>query len=153
MHFGNHNLAVLRRDSVLLCRKQLLIELFAVAKSSELNLNILGSRERNHSSCQVNNLHRLAHIEHKYLASLAHCACLKHQLTSLRDEHEVAYYVGMGHSNGSTLAYKFLEYRYNRTVRTEHIAKTGCNKLCHTLHSTINNSLIERLAVNLADTL
>ena len=59
----------------------------------------------------------------------------------------------MGHCQRPPLAYEFLKNRNNRTVRTEHITETSGNKLRNTLHSTINDGLIERLAVNLADTL
>ncbi|MNC74299.1 hypothetical protein D3C75_1256300 [compost metagenome] len=50
----------------------------------------------NHLLGQFHNFHRLAHVQHEHIATLAHGAGLNYQLRGLGNGHEVAGDLGVG---------------------------------------------------------
>ena len=85
---------------------QLLVQLLARADADErdrdVRLGIL-AREADHVDRQVEDLHRLAHVEHVDLAAAADRAGLHDERHRLRDGHEVARHLRMGHRDGAAL--------------------------------------------------
>ena len=59
----------------------------------------------------------------------------------------------MGNGDRSAFVNLLLEERNHTTITTEHIAKPRGDELSYTLHLSLNDSLIERLAINLTDAL
>ena len=80
--------------------EELLVELLARADADDLDRDVdvgLVAGEPDHVAREVEDLHRLAHLEHEDLAGAgAEVARLDHELDRLRDRHEVARHVGMG---------------------------------------------------------
>src|SRR2546421_9260765 len=112
---------------MLFCHLQLLEELFARTHSSKDNFNILERLQPRQSDglfCQIQNAHRLTHIEDENLATLAHGTGLEHQLCRLWDRHEVAQHIRMGYRNRSTLTDLLAEDGNYRARRADHVAET-----------------------------
>ncbi len=152
------------RLRLLLVVEHLLIELLTITKTRELNLHVLGTRELNHSRSQVSNLHRLSHIEHEDLTTITLGSCLQHQLTGLRNQHEVTHNTLISYSHRTTIANLLTEQRDHRTIRAQHITESCGHKLRiritllleqrRMLLQLLNLQLaVERLYVDLTDTL
>lgn len=151
--FRHHDLRIGGRDGLLFVVEHLFIEFLAVTKSRKLDFHILRSRKGYHTLGQIDDLHRLAHIEDEDLAALAHGSGLKHELAGFRNQHEVTDDVRMGDGDRSTAPDLFLEYRNHTAVRAENVSESGSDELCNALNLTVFDGLVETLAVYLADTL
>src|SRR6266550_2338716 len=82
--------------------EELLVELLAGARADELDRDLapgLLAREPDHVAREVEDPHRLAHVENEDLAATADRAGLDDELRRLRDGHEEARHlrVGDGH--------------------------------------------------------
>ena len=77
---------------------------------------------------EIDDLHRLAHVEHIDRAS-SHSLSQRvarrrdDQIASLADGHEVAHHVGMRHRHRAAGLDLRLEFRHHRAVRGEHVAE------------------------------
>ena len=79
------------------------------------------TREADHGAGQVVNLDRRSHLQHEYFAPGRHRSRLDYELSRLRNRHEVADHVGMGHGHrtrGLDLVAKQLDHG---TGRIEHV--------------------------------
>ena len=86
------DLRVRGRSGLLAVGPQLLVQLLTRAGADELDRDVparLLAGEANHVVREVEDLHRLAHVEHEDVTRLADRAGLDDQLRSLRDRHEV----------------------------------------------------------------
>ncbi len=72
---------------------------------------------------QVEDAHRLAHVEDEDLAALAHGPGLQHELRRLRDGHEVALHVRVGDRHRPAVGDLVPEDRDHRAGRAEHVAE------------------------------
>ena len=129
---GNHNLLVDGGCGGLLVVEQLFIEFFARTEPGFHYLDVLARAESGecyHFNCQVVDFHRFSHVEHIDFAAVAHAAGFEHQRASLVDGHKVANDVLVGDCYRTTLLNLTAEDRDYRTVRTEHVAKSGGDEL------------------------
>ena len=112
--------------------QQFFKQLFTWAQADKRDLDVaiglgcgaLGhAAQPDHRAGQVGNAHRIAHVQHKHLTAARHAAGLDHQLSGLRDQHEVANDVGVGDGDRPAGADLLLEQRHHRARRAQHIAK------------------------------
>ena len=87
------------------------------------------AREPDHLAREVDDLHRLAHVEHEDLAALAHQPGLQHELRRLRDRHEVALDVGMRDGDRAAARDLLAEVRHHAAGRAEHVAEAHDHEL------------------------
>ncbi|MNC50867.1 hypothetical protein D3C75_1001330 [compost metagenome] len=73
---------------------------------------------------QLDDPHRLAHVQDKNIAALPHGARLNHQLRRFRDGHEVTSDLRMGNRQWPARLDLFVKQRNDRTRRPQNIAKT-----------------------------
>src|SRR3954471_13354538 len=86
----------------LVIEKHLFEQLLSGAHTREFNLDIrtfFETREADHVSREIHNLHRLAHIEHEQLATTALGPSLQNKLHGLGNRHEIATHVRMCHGH------------------------------------------------------
>ena len=133
--------------------EHLLVELLARTEARELDFDVLGTAEQNHSFGQVGNLHGLAHVEDEYLAAVALRASFEHQLAGLGDEHEEADDIRVGDGDGSALLDLLLEEGNDAAVAAQHVAEAGGDKLGAAFHFAVLDGFVEALNVDFADTL
>ena len=105
--------------------EELFVELFARAQAGELDADLIFAvaRKTNHVARQIDDLHRLAHVEHKNLAALPHRGRLQHQLRRLGDGHEIAVDLGVGHRDRSAARDLLGELGNHTAGAAQHIAK------------------------------
>ncbi len=140
-----------------------LIELLALAEPGELYLDIGGMAEGYHALGKVDDLDGLAHIEDEDLAAMAHGACLEDEFAGFGDEHEVADDIGMGDGDGTAFLDLLTEEGDDGAVGAEDVAEAGGDELGDggaaiglgegDAGSALCDGFVERLAVDLADTL
>ena len=130
-HLSNHDVGMGSGNGVLLAGQQLLIKFLAITKTGIENLDVLSPREIYHPLGKVGNAHRLTHIENVYLAPVSHGAGLENQSASFGDEHEIAYDVGVGDGDRTSLANLFLEDGNDRAVGAQNVTKSGGDKLSY----------------------
>src|SRR6185295_9373542 len=97
---------------------QLLVKLFTRAESNNFNFDIfveLQSMEFDHLAGKVENSHRLAHIQHENLATIALCRALQYQAHGLGNRHEIAGHFWVSHLYRTTRSNLFVESRDNAT--------------------------------------
>ena len=78
----NAQLVVMRRQGLLGIGEQFFVELLARTQASvfDADLGFARAREADHVAREIRDLHRLPHVEHENLATLAHRRRLQHQL-------------------------------------------------------------------------
>src|SRR3984957_1666305 len=81
------------------------------------------SHQIDHSPRQIPDPHRLAHVEHEYVAALSHRTGLNHELRGFRDGHEIADYLGMRDGDRPAGFYLLIEERHDRPRRGQDIAE------------------------------
>ena len=150
---GDHDLGMVGGLGLLGIVEDLFVELLAIAEAGELYLHVLGTGELDHALGEVDDADGSAHIEDEDLAALAHGAGLEDELAGFGDEHEEADDVGMGDGDGTALADLLLEDGDDGAVAAEDIAEAGGDELGDALDTPLDNGLVERLAVDLADAL
>jgi hypothetical protein len=72
---------------------------------------------------QVDDLHRLAHVQHQHLAAVADGRGLQHQARGLGDGHEVANDVRVGDGDRAAAGDLFLELRDHAAAAAQHVAE------------------------------
>ena len=109
-----------------------LIQLFSWAQARILNFNILvrfEAGEADQVPGQGVDLHRLAHIQDEDLSALGVGASLHHQAHRLRDGHEIADDVRMGHGHGAALLNLAAEQGDDGAVGTQDVSEADRHKL------------------------
>ena len=87
------------RPDRLAVRPQLLVQLLSRPHADERDRDLgvgLFPGQSDHVAREIQDLHRLAHVEHVDLPAASDCACLHDQRDSLRNRHEVARHLRMG---------------------------------------------------------
>ena len=82
------------------------------------------ARHVNQVARQIDDLHRLTHVEHQHLAALANHRRLQHQACGFGDGHEVTNDVGVRHGDGPTARNLLFEFGDHAAAAAQHIAKT-----------------------------
>ncbi|EJW89386.1 hypothetical protein EVA_22504 [gut metagenome] len=144
---------MMRRNRNLLVIEQFLVKFLPVTQTAIHYLHVHGATQLDHTLCQVSNAHGISHVKDEDFAALAHRTRFKHQLTGLGNKHEITDNVGMCNRNRSTRLYLTSENRNDRTIRTQHVAKTCSNKLCDTLYLSSLDGTIEALHIDFTNTL
>ena len=118
------------------------------------------TREADHPLGEIDDLHRLAHIEHvnrhTRLPGLERMACRRdHKVARLADGHEVAHHLRMRHRERTARLDLRLEFRHHRTIRGENVAKTHCDQSHGALvwRAAPREVVIERLTIHLGKAL
>src|ERR1700722_11315085 len=135
---GFHDLGMMRRHQVLQFMKQFLMDFFALPKPDKGNayfLSWLISSQQDQLFCEVEYLHRLAHIEYEDLSAFTHHAGFYHQPAGLRNGHEIPGNLRMSDRNRTAIQYLPDEQGYYRARGTQHIPESGRNELCVSGHS------------------
>ena len=133
----------------LFVHEQLFIELFTRTQTGEFYINVLIwriARKSDNILREIDYLHRLAHIEHEYLAALCGSTRLKNKGHSLGDGHEITDDILVSDGYRTAVCYLILEKRNNGTVRAEDIAESDRDELGIRM-------LVVGLDYHLADTL
>ena len=125
---GAEDLRVRCRPDLLAVGPELLVQLLARADADErdrdVRLRIL-AREADHVDGQVEDLHRLAHVEHVDLAAAADRAGLHDERHRLRDGHEVARHLRMSHRHRTALLDLAAEDRDHAAGGVEDVAEAN----------------------------
>src|SRR3990167_2943602 len=113
--------------------QQLLIQFLTGTQATELNSDIAmwvlarshtKTTEVDHLLRQLDNLYRLAHIQHEHITALPHSPRLNHQLRGFGDGHKIAGDIRMSDGDRPTLTDLLTEKRNNRARRPQHITET-----------------------------
>ena len=105
---------------------ELLVELLARRRPDELDRDVgprLLPREPDHLLREVDDPHRLAHVEHVDLTAAADRAGLDDELHRLGDRHEEARHLRMRHGDGAAPRDLAPEDRHDRPGRAEDVAE------------------------------
>ena len=105
--------------------QQFLVQLLARPEAGEHDGNLLLAvpRQPDQLACQLDDLHRLAHVQHQHLAAGADGTGLQHETRRLGDGHEVANDVRVRHGHRPALGDLLLELRDHAAAGAEHIAE------------------------------
>ena len=145
------DLRVRRGRDLLTGADELLVELLARAHADELDLDIaigLLARQADHVAGEIDDLDRVAHVQHVDLATPAQRARLHDERHGLRDRHEVARHLRVGHRHGAAARDLLLEDRDHRARRAEHVAEAHRNKArldVGTVAERLDDPLAQRL--------
>ena len=150
---GYHYLGVVGGFGEFLVAEDFLVELLALAETSELDFYAFRPGELYHAVGKVDNTDRGSHVEDEDFASLAHGTGFEDEFAGLGDEHEEADDVGMGDGDGTALAYLFLEDGDDGAVAAQDIAEAGGDELGDALDLAFLDGLVQGLAVDFADAL
>ncbi len=102
--------------------------------------------QRDHLAGEVDDLDRLAHLEHEDVAGLADRLGLQHEPRGLGDGHEVAGDLGVGDRERSAVAQLLLEDRHDRAAAGEHVAEAHGDRVEFSSASRVEHlALGERL--------
>ena len=112
-------------------RQQFLEQLLPRPQPGEFDLDIgfAIARKADQLPREVDDLHRLAHVENKNLPRGAHQRGLQHELRRLGDGHEVALDVRVGDSHRSAARDLFAKTGDHAAGAAEHVAKTHDDEL------------------------
>jgi len=128
---SHKNLGVLGFIGLFVVQRELFKKFFTGANTTELNVDVFAGHEatQHDKVCgEINNLHRLAHVEHKDFTALTHGTRLQDQLTGLRNRHKVATHFGVRHRDRAAFANLFSKDGNHRARRTQHVSKTHGDK-------------------------
>ena len=108
---GLHNHLVLGARTAI-TDQQLFIELLTRSQPGKRDGNVSvrillvphgHTHQMHHGTGQIHNTHRLAHIQHENFTALGHGTRLDHQLGGLRNGHEIANHIRVGHRHRPAL--------------------------------------------------
>ena len=117
-----HDLRRGRRLGPLVAVEQLFVQLLTVAPPDDLDRDVaLG--EADHRLGEVHDPHGVAHVERVHLAALGQRAGADHELDRLRDRHEEARHLRIGHRHRAAGLDLAAEDRDHRARGTEDVAE------------------------------
>src|SRR3954451_12127075 len=130
--------------------EELLVQLLPGAAADDLDRHVavgLATRELDHLAREVDDPDRVAHLEHVPLAAAAELAGVDDELDRLRDRHEVARHVLVGHRDRAARGDLAPEDRHDGATRAEHVAEAdrGEARLLEAVLSGLDGPLGERL--------
>src|SRR5437867_4180755 len=107
------NLRMTGRARMLVGGEQFFEELLPLAQAGKFYFDICfgKAREPDHVSRKIDDLHRLAHVEHEELAAFSHEGSLQHELRGLRNRHEIPRDVRMRDRQRSTAGDLLADFR------------------------------------------
>ncbi|MNV42366.1 hypothetical protein D3C71_1340370 [compost metagenome] len=120
----------MRRRHRAVTNQELFVELLAGPQSGHLEFDIAirrmfvtdrAPRKLHQPTGEVDDPHRLAHVEHEDIAPMRHRACLNHQLGGLGNGHEIARDVRMRQRDRATRLDLLSKQRHHRTARAQHV--------------------------------
>jgi hypothetical protein len=123
---AHEDLGVAGLVGALLVGGELFEELLAGAHAGEGDLDVLArrlAREGDEVAREVDDLHRLAHVEDEDLPALAHGAGLQHELAGLGDGHEVPLHLRVRHRDRPAGAICSWKMGTTEPVGAEHVAE------------------------------
>ena len=129
---GDENFLVAARVGALFRGQNLLEEFFAGAQAGELDVYVLvgfEAVEADQLFGDVNDMHRLAHVEDEDLPALPQNGCLKHQRHRLGDGHEVALHLRMRHRQRAAVLKLVEKERQHASPAAEHVSEAHRDKL------------------------
>ena len=149
LFFGAHNHGVASAGHIA-TQQKLLVQLLAGTQADELDIDVLANMgivihlitaEANHPPGQIDNPHRLAHVEHKHIATCAHGTGLKHQLGRLGNTHKVARYFRVSHCDRATVGYLLTMKPLDSHIRTANPFLAGwvAALICYPPFTLMNN--------------
>ncbi len=80
-------------------------------------------RQPDHQPRQIDDLHRLAHVEHEDVAAFPHQPRLQHELRGFGNGHEVAHDLRVGHGDRPAGGDLRRKARHHAAARSQHIAE------------------------------
>ena len=104
------------RFGFLLIVQHLLIEFLTLSQTRVFDLHVFRPGEVDHTLCQFRNTERLTHIKHEDLTAITLGTGLQHQLTGLRNQHEVAHDVLICDRHRTAVLNLFTEQGDHRAV-------------------------------------
>src|SRR5262245_36474516 len=109
----------------LVVRQHLLIQFLAAAQPREHDANVAfrEAGQSNHLARQIDDAHRLSHVEHENLPSGSHGSGLQHELGRFGDRHEVTRDLGMRNRHRATLRDLLAELRDYTSRAAQHVAE------------------------------
>ena len=126
------NQIVLRGPEALLGHQLLLIQLLPGAQAGILDFDVhvgLVAGQPDQVASQVGDLHRASHVQHEDLPAVGIGPGQHHQADGLRDGHEVADDVGMGHGHRPAVFDLLFEDRDHGAVGAQHVAEAHGHEL------------------------
>ena len=111
--------------------EQLFVELLAGPQSRELDVNIFRiaqPREHDHVFGEVDDLHRIAHIEDQHISRRADSPSLDDQLDRFGNRHEEPLHIGMRDRDRPPAFDLLAECRDDAAHRVQHIAEANRDK-------------------------
>src|SRR6185437_16131011 len=131
---------MVRWNRMLLVKEHLLVQLLARPDAGELNVDVLAwleAAEPDEIRGQVDDLDRLAHVQHEDLAAKSERARLEDQLYRLRDRHEVAAHLGVGDRYGPASTYLTEERRHDAPSASQHVSEAHRDEIASVRHSCV----------------
>ena len=105
---------------------EVLVQALAGPGADDLDLDVLVGAvagEADHLAGELDDLHRLAHVEHEHLALVGHRAGLQHEADGFGDGHEVAGHLGVGDRDRPALDDLAEERGHHAAAAAEHVAE------------------------------
>src|SRR6185437_10133919 len=131
---------MVRWNRVLLVKEHLLVQLLARPDASELNVDVLAwleAAESDEIRGQVDDLDRLAHVQHEDLAAESECAGLKDELHRFRNRHEVAAHLGVRDRYGPPSTYLTEERRHDAPSASKHVSEAHRHEIAPVRHGCV----------------
>ena len=105
--------------------EQFFVQFFAWTQTGKLDAHLLfgETRQTDHLAREVDDFDRITHVENEDLAARTHQPGLQHQLRRLRDRHEIAHDIRVGHRDRAAARDLLAEFRNDAASGAEHIAE------------------------------
>src|SRR6185436_2841966 len=102
-------------------------ELFTLTQADERERDVVGreTTQANQVLREIDDPHRLAHVQHEQLAALRQAAGLQHEIDRFRDRHEEALRVRMRHRDRPAALDLTLEFGDHTAAAAEYVTETN----------------------------
>jgi hypothetical protein len=112
--------------------QQFLVQLLAGTQAGEFDRDLVGcvAGQADQVARQVDDLHRLAHVQHQHLPAFADGRGLQHQARGFGDGHEVANDVRVRDGHRAAPGDLFLELGDHAAAAAQHVAKAHRHQAC-----------------------
>ncbi len=122
-HARMRDLRMLRMRPALAVPDEFFVELLAVAEAGEDDVDVLAAC-CDHPLGNIEDAHRLAHVENEHFAGFADSAGLHHELARFGDRHEIAGRIRVRDRQGTARLDQGGERREHGTPAADHVAET-----------------------------